>query len=152
MVQMCFRLDNVSSVYGVTCINTVLQKHGWQNNASAAPKEPLHPDSAHEPMATVSSPDLESLHALEAKHDFSCCQLLGETIFAMVVGCVDITEAVSLLSTRAADPADCHFVALKQTWKWLCHHKERGLICCQLATLVDLHVGPDKVEFCTKGL
>jgi len=100
----------------------------------------------HELLNTVGALDIESLHELEEKFGFSYRQLLGETIFAMVIGRFDITEATSLLSTRATNPAACHFLALKQVWKWLRHHKHRGLTCWRLHARNDLPVGPDHVE------
>ena len=64
----------------------------------------------------------------------------------MVIGRFDIIQHISVLSSHAARPAPCHFVALKQIWRWLRHTKDRGLLYWRLRPRDELPIGHDKPE------
>jgi ribonuclease HI len=64
---------------------------------------------------------------LEETHKFSYRQLLGEALYAFVVGRLDIGYAVTLLARMAAAPHDEHFTALKKVIKYLRATKDWGV-------------------------
>ena len=127
-------------------LNGMLECHGWTTDANVMPKEPVHPDSIHKLLVTVGSTNVDKIEELELKFGFSCHQVLGEAVFAMVVGTFDTSHAMSVLSTKAAAPAACHFIALKKLWRWMRHNKTTGLLYWHLQPRLDLDIGPDKVE------
>jgi len=64
---------------------------------------------------------------LEKEMKFSYRQALGEALYAMVTCRPDISVAISKLSQYANNPAEIHYVALKNVFRYLRHTKTDGI-------------------------
>lgn len=116
-----------------TYIDRVLKTHGWETPGA---KESDRHDSV--PMSADTSKQLGMLSgpvegsgdhvALEKEMGFSYRQVLGEVIYAYVVGRLDIGYAGTFLSRFASAPHRAHYKALKDIVKYLRRTKDWGLV------------------------
>ena len=69
---------------------------------------------------------------------FSYRQVIDEAIFAMTICCIDISPAIIKLSQYTENPAECHYIALKNLWAFLAAAKSEGLYFWRPAPRPDL--------------
>ena len=115
-----------------TYIERLLITHGWDvpsdKESDRHDITPMSYDKAARLLTLTGSPDGTPEHRkLEETHKFSYRQLLGEVLYAFVVGRLDIGYAVTLLARMAAAPHDEHFIALKKIVKYLRATKDWGV-------------------------
>jgi hypothetical protein len=115
-----------------TYIERLLITHGWTAPESGeSDRHDLTPMSydkaAH--LLTLSGPKegTPEHRTLQEASKFSYRQLLGECLYAFVVGRLDIGYAVTLLARMASAPHAEHYAALKKVVKYLRATKDWGI-------------------------
>ena len=112
-------------------IEKILAKHGWLNDKYKTTSRPIpmRYESKHiHELETEKGPvDQLEKTMLEDKMKFSYRQALGEALYAMVTCRPDISVAISKLSQYANNPAEVHYVALKNVFRYLRSTKSDGI-------------------------
>jgi len=113
-------------------IQKIFTKHGWMNDTYHSPSRniPMRSDSKYlfEIENTKGPTDEDEKVALELKMKFNYRQALGEVLYAMVTCRPDISIAVTKLSQYSQNPAEVHYVALKNMFRYLRNTKDDGLV------------------------
>ena len=112
-------------------IEKILNKHGWMNDKYASTKIiPMRSDSKYvaEIEQAKGPEDTKEKLELEMKMKFNYRQALGEVLYAMVTCRPDISIAVTKLSQYSQRPAEIHYVALKNIFRYLRNTRNDGLI------------------------
>jgi len=113
-------------------IQKILNKHGWMHDTyhSSARTVPMRSDSKYlfELENTKGPMDDKEKVNLELKMKFNYRQALGEVLYAMVTCRPDISIAVTKLSQYSQNPAEIHYVALKNIFRYLRNTKDDGLV------------------------
>jgi hypothetical protein len=133
-------------------IDRVLQTHGWvspeQHQSDRHDSVPLSP-SLISSLGTTKGPleGTPEYQTVAAAAGFSYRQILGELIYAYVVGRLDIGYAVTFLARSSQCPTAAHYSALKSVVKYLRRTKSWGLIYWRPAPLQHLpHVPFEQQE------
>ena len=115
-------------------IDNMLRTHGWDApTRDDSPKTvPISPSIADK-LQRLEGPAEKTTEArlLEKRMGFSYRNLLGELMYAYVVCRLDIGYSVCLLARFSAAPHEEHFLALKQTCKYLRANKSWGIMYCR---------------------
>jgi Reverse transcriptase (RNA-dependent DNA polymerase) len=110
-------------------IDRIIEHHGWQNEKHANKPIPMRNESTF--LATLELTDgpseLKEQQALEKQMGFKYRQVIGEAIFAMTVCRIDIAPAIIKLSQYSAQPAKCHYQALKALMVYVYATRSDGL-------------------------
>ena len=114
-------------------IERMLLAHGWDepahNETDRHDVTPMTYAKATELLTLVGPLEGTKEHSkLSARHKMSYRQLLGELMYAYVVGRLDIGYSVTLLARMSVSPHDEHYTALKKIAKYLRATKHWGLI------------------------
>lgn len=114
-----------------THIDKMTSHHGWQNEAASNQPTPMGADSESLRKLELSKgpEDPAEAQAPETEMGFSCRQAVGELIFAMTVGRIDVSHPIVKLSQCSAQPSKAHCQALKQTFVHLNKTRDHGLTC-----------------------
>lgn len=133
-------------------IDRVLQTHNWtqpdHQQSDRHDSVPLSP-SLISALGSTKGPaeGTNEYRDLAATAGFSYRQILGELIYAYVVGRLDIGYAVTFLARSSGAPTAAHYAALKSVVKYLRRTKSWGLIYWRPAPLEHLpHVPFDLAE------
>jgi ribosomal protein L30/L7E len=119
----------------ITCetyIERLLLTHGWMdpgtNESDRHDITPISYETAAKLLLLTGPADGTYEHRkLEETFKFSYRQLLGECLYAFVVGRLDIGYAVTLLARMASAPHAEHYTALKKVAKYLRATKHWGI-------------------------
>jgi hypothetical protein len=119
----------------ITCetyIERLLLTHGWMdpgaNESDRYDITPISYETAAKLLLLTGPADGTYEHRkLEETFKFSYRQLLGECLYAFVVGRLDIGYAVTLLARMASAPHAEHYTALKKVAKYLRATKHWGI-------------------------
>jgi len=112
-----------------TYIDKIVSHHNWQNETAATLPVPMRADSESLRKLELSKgpDDPSEAQALEQEMGFSYRQAIGELIFAMTVGRIDISYPIIKLSQYSAQPSKAHYQAVKQIFIYLNATREHGL-------------------------
>ena len=113
-----------------TYINKIVAAHGWENTAlTREVHTPMRSDSAYQTSLETAVRPLTSdkAHEIASNMGFSYRQAIGELIFAAVTCRIDILYAVIKLSQYSSSPAAVHFTAVKNIFRYLRTHPDKGL-------------------------
>ena len=108
-------------------IRKILDSRGWAS-MKESPRLPIPADNAFVKQldrAELPATDTER-EALSRQH-FDYRQAIGELIWAMITVRIDINYPTVKLSQFAANPADVHYRALKNIFRYLSATKDRGI-------------------------
>ena len=112
-------------------IEKILHKHGWLNDKYKSVSRPIpmryESKYIHDLETSKGPVEAEEKQALEHKMKFSYRQALGEALYAMVTCRPDISVAISKLSQYANSPAEIHYGALKNVFRYLRATKSDGI-------------------------
>jgi len=131
-------------LHNLQYIEKVLKRHGWLHDTYKPPRLPV-------PMRSDSKYLLELENAqgpnddkekmkLELQMKFNYRQALGEILYAMVTCRPDISIAITKLSQYSQNPAEIHYVALKNVFRYLRHTKEDGLVFWRNKEFICKHI------------
>jgi hypothetical protein len=124
-------------------IDRVLQTHGWatpdHQTSDRHDHVPLSP-SLVTSLGTSKGPaeGTSEYRSIAEVAGFSYRQILGELIYAYVVGRLDIGYAVTFLARFSQHPTAAHYTALKSVVKYLRRTKSWGLLYWRPAPLAHL--------------
>ena len=111
-------------------VRKIIKKHNWDKE-TPAPNDPvpMRYDSTylHQLETTIGPTDPKSRNELEERMKFSYRQALGEILFAMITCRPDISFATIKLSQYANSPAEIHYTALKNVFRYLRNTVDDGL-------------------------
>ena len=112
-------------------INRILEHHGWQNISSNINKGvvPMTSNSKiiRELKQTTGPDNSIDKRKLEKEMGFLFRIAICELIYAMVTCQPDLSFAVTKLSQYSNKPAKCHYVAVKNVFRYLAATKDEGL-------------------------
>jgi hypothetical protein len=113
-----------------TYIDKIVSHHNWQHEVASNQPIPMRADSESLRKLELSKgpEDPVEAQALETEMGFSYRQAIGELIFAMTVGRIDISYPIIKLSQYSAQPSKAHYQALKQIFVYLNATRDNGLI------------------------
>ena len=113
-------------------LDRVFERHGWDklSNESNQRPTPISSDPAFiKELETTSDPEDDAEHRkLEKEMGFSYCATVGELVYTLITCRPDISFATIKLSQYSAKPARCHYVAIKNCFRYLYATKYEGLI------------------------
>jgi hypothetical protein len=112
-----------------TYVDKIVLHHGWQNEIASNQPIPMRADSESLRKLELSKgpDDPADAQALETEMGFSYRQAIGELIFAMTVGRIDISYPIIKLSQYSAQPSKAHYQAVKQIFIYLKATRLQGL-------------------------
>ena len=123
--------NNYVKIHNKEYVEKILEKHGWLNDQFKTKVRPIpmRTESAYlrELELTKGPEDEKEKKKLELKMKFGFRQALGEVLYAMVTCRPDISMAVTKLSQYANNPAEVHYSALKNIFRYLRVTKNDGL-------------------------
>ena len=124
--------EHYIKLHNTEYISKILTRHGWLNDVYRTTKlpVPMRSDSKYlgELENSVGPESDKERMELEIKMKFNYRQALGEILYAMVTCRPDISISVTKLSQYSQNPAEVHYVALKNVFRYLRNTKEDGLI------------------------
>lgn len=119
-------------LYNKTYIEKIAARHDWILREPPLTQQqpvPMHSTPDYLRKIEDTAPCTESERKiLEKQFGFTYRQGIGELIYAMVTCRPDISYSVIKLSQYSTRPAQIHFEAIKQIYKYLWQTKERGII------------------------
>ena len=129
-------------IHNTEYISKILQRHNWlQDKDRETPNitTPMRSDSKYiTQLETSSGPDTQDeKDALQQSMNFSYRQALGEILYAMVTCRPDISFSVIKLSQYANNPAEIHYQALKNVFRYLRTTIDHGLYFWRTSPLLD---------------
>jgi hypothetical protein len=112
-----------------TYIDKIVSHHGWQNETASNQPVPMRADSDSLRKLELSKgpEDPAEAQALETEMGFSYRQAIGELIFAMTVGRIDVSYPIIKLSQYSAQPSKAQYQAVKQIFVYLNATRDHGL-------------------------
>jgi hypothetical protein len=112
-----------------TYIDKIVSHHGWQHKVAFNQPIPMRADSESLRKLKLSKgpDDPADAHQLEADMGFSYRQAIGELIFTMTVGHIDISYPIIKLSQYSAQPSKAHYQAVKLIFIYLNATRAHGL-------------------------
>ena len=113
-----------------TYIDKIVSHHGGQDEVASNQPIPMRADSESLKKREMSkgSDDPVEAQALEIEMGLSYRQAIGELIFAMTVGRIDISYPIIKLSQQySAHPSKAHYQALKHIFVHLNATRDHGL-------------------------
>jgi hypothetical protein len=110
-------------------IDKIVTHHGWQNEVASNHPIPMRADSESLRKLELSKgpEDPREAQELEKEMGFSYRQAIGELIFAMTVGRIDISYPIIKLSQYSARPSKAQYQAVKQVFVYLNATRDQGL-------------------------
>ena len=113
-----------------TYLTRVLKRHGWDNDKSCS-KTPTpmttDPKVIREIETSIGSMDPAEVKSLEIKMNFKYRVCIGEAIYALITCRPDISFPLVKLSQYSVQPAEVHYQAVKQLFKYLRATVQDGL-------------------------
>jgi hypothetical protein len=112
-----------------TYVDKIVSHHGWQNEIASNQPVPMRSDSESLRKLELSKGREEPSEAqdLEQEMGFSCRQAIGELIFTMTVGRINISYPIIKLSQCSAQPSKAQYQAVKQIFVYLNATRDYGL-------------------------
>jgi deoxyuridine 5'-triphosphate nucleotidohydrolase len=130
----------------LTYLNKIINEHKWmiENVYSSNQPLPMSDDKDHAKKiesATVPQNE-EEKRQLQVKMNFNYRQAIGELIYAMITCRPDISYPLIKLSQYSANPAEIHYLAVVQIFRYLHATVDDGLLFWRPAPHPDLPSGP----------
>ena len=126
-----YQTDKYIKIHNEKYISKILTHHGWLEYMEKAQNRPIpmRNDAKYiNEIETSKGPEDESMKAeLEKRMGFSYRQAIGELLYAMVTCRPDISIAVTKLSQYSNYPAEIHYKAVKNVFRYLRSTKTEGL-------------------------
>jgi hypothetical protein len=125
-------------------LHRVLQAHSWEKPSNReTDRHNIVPISDESVKRLSLSPDGPAKHSaphctLEKEVGFSYRQVLGELIYAYVVGRLDIGYAITFLALFSLCPTREHYTALRHVCKYLRRYIHWGLLYWRMSPRTDL--------------
>lgn len=121
---------NFIKIYNRTYIDKIGNQYSWLNNSTplqeATPTPMIATPQFRKQLETTEPASEEQLKILERKYGFSYRKGIGELIYAMVTCRPNISYPIIKLSQYSVRPAEIHFQAVQQIYKYLWQTKDRG--------------------------
>ena len=131
-------------IHNLQYIEKILTRHGWLNDTYKPPKSPvpMRSDSKYLfELENSKGPDSDKERLeLEVKMKFNYRQALGEILYAMITCRPDISISVTKLSQYSQNPAEIHYVALKNIFRYLRSTRRDGLVFWRKSTFIHQHI------------
>ena len=112
-------------------IETILDKHGWLNDNFKSHQKPLPMRADNKYLETLENAEGPSNEKerklLEKKMGFKYRTALGEALYTMVTCRPDISLPIMKLSQYSMNPAEAHYIALKNVFRYLRSTKNKGI-------------------------
>ena len=113
-------------------LKRVFERHGWLSKPHKPSPHKLVPMTVDNKkiieMETTKEPnDPKEQASLEKEMGFAYIAALGELMYAMVTCWPDISFATTKLSQYALVPANCHFIAIKNVFRYLLATVDDGI-------------------------
>jgi len=119
-------------IHNLQYIEKILTRHGWLHDNYKYPKLPVPMRSDNKyifELENAKGPDTDRDRlTLEVKMKFNYRQALGEILYAMVTCRPDLSISVTKLSQYSQNPAEVHYVALKNVFRYLRSTRKDGLV------------------------
>ena len=126
-----------------TYINKIVEDKVLPYEPQSTHPLPMNPDPTYnrkiEEAVPLTDPERNKL---EKEYGFSYRQGVGELIYAMVTCRPDISFPLIKLSQYSANPAEIHFVALRQLYCYLRDTPDEGIYYWSKTPRKDLSIGP----------
>ena len=133
-------------LYNATYIRKILQHHHWlakEYPLSKAKPIPMKDNTEyHRKLESAVPLTTQERELLEKRIGFTYRQAIGELIYALVTCRPDLSFAVVKLAQYSANPAEIHFDAVKQVYKYLQATIDRGLIYWRKTPNMSLPIHP----------
>jgi hypothetical protein len=135
-------------LHGTSYIRRLLIAHGWDKpgkheHETARPTSPLPPADVEPLFRTKGFAEHTPEHQDLEKHmGFAYRTLLGELMYAYVIGRLDIGYAITLLAQFSAAPAAIHYHRLRGVAKYLRKTIDWGLVYWRIKPRTDLPLVP----------
>jgi hypothetical protein len=112
-----------------TYIDKIVSHHGWQDEVASSQPIPMLNDSEslRKLELTTGPEDPTEAQQLETEMGFSYRHAIGELIFAMTVGRIDISYSIIKLSQFSAQPSKAQYQAVKHIFIYLKATRADGL-------------------------
>ena len=125
-----------------TYINKILEGKRLPSTPQHTHPLPMNPDPAFNRRIEEATPLTDTERdKLEREYGFSYRQGIGELIYAMVTCRPDISFPLIKLSQYSANPAEMHFIALKQLYCYLRDTPTEGIYYWRKTPRMDLPLG-----------
>ena len=129
-------------IHNTDYITKILQRHNWlKNKEQETPNitTPMRNDNKYlaELEITIGPSSTEEKEELEQRMGFSYRQTLGEILYAMITCRPDIAFPVIKLSQYSNSPAEIHYQALKNVFRYLRSTIDHGLYFWRTTPLFD---------------
>ena len=129
-----------------TYIKKIIQEHEWMLSESTPVKSPTPMTDDRQFMreleTTVAPSTEEEQRDLQIKMNFNYRQAIGELIYAMVTCRPDISFPLIKLSQYSSNPAEIHYQAVIQIFRYLHATIDDGIIYWRKEPNLSLPVGP----------
>ena len=124
--------DKFVKLHNTQYIEKILTRHGWLSDTYKHQNYPVPMRSDSKFLSALENAkgpenDIER-NKLESKMKFSYRQALGEILYAMVTCRPDISVSITKLSQYSQNPAEVHYLTLKNVFRYLRCTKNDGLI------------------------
>ena len=123
--------DKYIKIHNTKYIEKILKNHGWLEHMDKSQNRPIpmRNDTKYTTEIEISKgPENAKEQAeLEQRMGFSYRQAIGELLYAMVTCRPDISIAVTKLSQYSNQPAEIHYKAVKNVFRFLRATKSEGL-------------------------
>jgi hypothetical protein len=112
-------------------LDRVFERHGWQTISSKATSKSTPMTTDSQTLAQIETsqgpPTIQEARQLEKSMGFSYRAAIGELIYALVTCRPDISYATIKLSQYSINPSACHYIAVKNIFRYLLTTKDQGL-------------------------
>ena len=123
--------DKYIKIHNTQYIEKILKNHGWIDSMDKSQNRPIpmRNDTKYTAeLETTKGPQEEKEKAeLEKRMGFNYRQTIGELLYAMITCRPDIAVAVTKLSQYSNHPAEIHYKAVKNVFRFLRSTKSEGL-------------------------
>ena len=127
-------LRQTNTYVNINCapyLQRVFERHGWLNisDKTAHRGTPMttNKELISELENTLGPKNPKETKALEKQMGFSYRAAVGELIYALITCRPDISFAITKLSQYSMRPAKCHYIAIKNIFKYLLLTINEGL-------------------------
>jgi hypothetical protein len=129
-----------------TYLKKIINEHKWMVDNTYFSKTPIPMNDDKEHSKKIEEAELpqnaEEQRKLQVKMNFNYRQAIGELIYAMITCRPDISYPLIKLSQYSANPAEIHYQAVIQIFRYLHATVDDGLIFWRPQPHPDLPLGP----------
>ena len=121
-------------------LTKILQAHNWTQLPAANKPIPIQSTSAYQTtLETTPCPTTPAEQQIcQDEAGFSYRAAIGELIYALITARPDISFCTTKLSQYSANPAPCHYTAVKHIFAYLNHTTHQGLVYWRQSPRTDL--------------